>query len=107
LRQNPLTGLEIGPLAASEEFVKDVPQSTMQEMANGKLVLQLKDRNGKLWSWSPQDRRLECIPKGLNVLAAVVQRSSGRWPQSWHQRLQHLPTRLEKILWGYDPAGRD
>lgn len=100
----PTDFTSIGP---GEVRAIEIPERKMPEVNEDIVTLQVRDNHGRTWRWTPLEQRLDPIPPRITHLARFVQWTGRRWPQSWHRHFARLPKLGQRVLWGYDPEGRD
>lgn len=99
-------------LSAWDRYEEIIPVSSLigdKNRSNDYTVeLQLRDDRNHLWHWCPEKRRLAPIPPKIPVHARLVQWTAKHWWPEWaHQRFAKLPDRVQRVLWGYHPAGQE
>jgi hypothetical protein len=92
----------IGP---GEVLEREIPEARMASVREDTVTLQVTDNHQRHWRWTPLQQRLEPLPARQKPLPRLVQWTARRWPASWHEGFTRLPPRLQRALWGYDPAG--
>lgn len=94
-------------LGPGERYELDLPEAFLRNLDDGDMYVSLAlcDAHRRNWLWTPEFDQLERAQPRITPLARLVQWSSRRWPEAWHDRFVRLPKPVLRVLWGYDPEG--